>query len=142
MESQSILGQVILFAGLDEATLEGLAAFTFRRSFKPGELIVEEGRTGNGLYIILSGKVEVIKGLGGDKPQTLAELAQGEPFGEMALLGEWPRTASVRACEETECLGMDRWVFLSHLTKQPQLAVRMLQIMAQRLAEAGDRLVD
>ncbi len=140
MAAESVLAQVNLFAGLDEQSLESLEAFTFRRTFSEGEEIVEEGRTGNGLFIVLSGNVEVVKGLAGKSPQVLATLGPGEPFGEMALVGEWPRTASVRATEATECMGMDRWVFLTHLNKEPQLAVRMLQILAQRLAEANDKL--
>ena len=138
----SVLVAVPLFSGLDPEVLERLESFTFRKSFSPGELIVEEGRTGNGLYVVLSGEVEVIKGMGGGRPQTVARLGPGEPFGEMALLGEWPRSASVRAVDEVACAGMDRWVFLAHLQREPAIAVRMLQIMAQRLAEAGERLVE
>jgi CRP/FNR family transcriptional regulator, cyclic AMP receptor protein len=140
MSTESVLAKVPLFAGLDAGTIESLEAFTFRASFSPGELIVEEGRTGNGLFIILSGQVEVFRNIGGDKPQILRKMGPGEPLGEMALLGEWPRTASVRATEPTECLGMDRWIFLAHLDKEPQLAIRMLQILARRLANTVDRL--
>jgi CRP-like cAMP-binding protein len=60
----------------------------------------------------------------------------------MALLGEWPRTASVRALEATECLGIDRWIFLDHLDKEPKLALRLLQILALRLAETAERLAE
>lgn len=129
-----------MFAGLDPAALDGLEAFTFRCEFPPGELIVEEGRTGNGLFIIISGEVEVIKGLETANPQTIVNLGPGEPFGEMSLLGEWPRSASVRALSHTVCLGMDRWVFLDHLNKEPAIAIRMLQILAQRLADLNDTL--
>ena len=142
MSTAEILSRVSLFADLDAGAIESLAAFTFHRTFTPGELIVEEGRNANGLYIVASGQVEVIKGLGGDRPQTVAVLGPGEPFGEMALLGEWPRTASMRAIDETECLGMDRWIFLAHLSRDPQLAIRMLQILAKRLADTADRLVE
>jgi CRP-like cAMP-binding protein len=138
--SESVLESVPLFAGLDTATLQSLEAFTFRRSFAPGELIVEEGRTGNGLYVILSGNVEVFRDVEGDEERILRKMGPGEPFGEMALIGEWPRTASVRALEPTECLGMDRWVFLAYLERDPTLAIRMLQILAQRLASTPDSL--
>jgi CRP-like cAMP-binding protein len=142
ISTSDVLASVPLFAGLDEKAIEALAAFTFRKQFQPGELIVEEGRTGNGLFIIVTGKAEVIKGLDEGQPRTVATLGAGEPIGEMALLGEWPRSASVRAIEDTDCLGMDRWIFLDHLDKQPKLALRMLQILALRLAETGERLVE
>jgi nitrite reductase/ring-hydroxylating ferredoxin subunit len=136
------LAQVPMFTGLGAETLNDLRAFTFRRSFKSGDLIVEEGRTGNGLYVILKGRVEVVKGLPAGRPQVVATLGEGEPFGEMALLGEWPRTASVRALEDTECLGMDRWVFMHQVRRDPELALKMLQVLAQRLARTGERIME
>jgi nitrite reductase/ring-hydroxylating ferredoxin subunit len=138
--AEPVLPKIPLFAGLDPRSVESLEAFTFRRTFKAGDLIVEEGRNGNGAYVVLSGKVEVVRGLQGDNPAVLTTLGPGEPFGEMALLGDWPRTASVRAVEESECLGMDRWIFLAHLAKEPKLALAMLQILARRLAQMDQRL--
>lgn len=130
------LASVPLFADLDQASLVALEAFTFRKRFAAGELIVEEGRTGNGLYVVLSGSVEVVQGITGSRPQRLRVLGPGEPFGEIALLGDWKRSASVRAIENVECMGMDRWAFLAHLKAEPALAIRMLQMVAGRLAKA------
>jgi nitrite reductase/ring-hydroxylating ferredoxin subunit len=140
--AESPLTAVPLFAGLDKESLDSLEEFTFRKKFGAGDVIVEEGRTGNGLYIVLSGNVEVVKGLGGTNPQVAAVLGANEPFGEMALLGDWKRSASVRALDDVECLGMDRWAFLAHLNRQPQLAVRMLQMLAERLMRTNDRLAE
>jgi len=136
----SALARVPLFAGLDQTSIAALEAFAFQRTFAPGEVIVEEGHTGNGLFVVLDGQVEVVKGLGSDRPQSLATLGPGEPFGEIALLGEWKRSASVRAAKETRCLGMDRWVFLAHLRREPELALRVIQFLAQRLVETDERL--
>ena len=77
--SSDALRNVWLFTGLDDSQLDALSAFTFNKSFKPGELVVEEGHTGN---------VEVIKGLESDRPKVLNHLGAGDVFGEMALLGE------------------------------------------------------
>ena len=142
MSAADVLSRVPLFAGLDAKTVEALAGFTFSRTFEPGDLIVEEGRTGNGMFIVVSGSAEVIKGLKTGQPRVVATLGANEPIGEMALLGEWPRTASVRALEKTECLGIDRWIFLDHLSKEPMLALRLLQILALRLAETAERLAE
>lgn len=138
----SALSSVPLFADLDEASIERLEAFTFRKQFSPGEVIVEEGHTGNGLYVVLSGSVEVIKGLRGAHPQKVAVLQAGEPFGEMALLGDWKRSASVQAVGPVECIGLDRWAFLTHLKNEPNLAIRMLQMLANRLVETNNRLAE
>lgn len=137
----SALARIPLFSGLDPAALEALEALTFQRKFAAGETIIEEGRTGNGLFVVLSGSVAVLKGAPGAGEQTIATLGPLEPFGEMALLGEWKRNASVRAVEETTCLGMDRWVFLAHLRREPELALGVIQFLAQRLADADAMLL-
>ncbi len=140
--SSEALRHVWLFEGLDDDQLDALSAFTFNKSFGSGELIVEEGHTGNGLYVVVSGEVEVIKGLETDRPQVLNRLGAGDVFGEMALLGEWPRTATVRAVDDVECLGIDRWVFLAQLERQPQVGIKMLHILAQKLRDSDARLME
>lgn len=135
-----VLKRVPLFAGLDDAALEVLSGFVFQKTFQPGEAIVEEGHTGNGLYVIVSGRVEVVKSEGTGRAEVLATFGPGEPFGELALLGEWKRTATVRAIDETTCVGLDRWVFLAHMERQPAIAVKMVQFLAQRLVETDARL--
>ena len=140
--SAEALRHVWLFSELTDDQLESISSFTFEKAFEPGELIVEEGQTGNGLYVIVSGNVEVLKGDLAANPQVLAKRGAGDVFGEMALLGEWPRTASVRALDEVQCLGIDRWVFLSQLERNPQVTIRMLQILAQRLRDSDARFVE
>jgi CRP-like cAMP-binding protein len=137
--SAEALRPVWLFSELSDDELESISSFTFDKSFDPGELIVEEGQTGNGLYVIVSGNVEVLKGDLAENPQLLAKRGVGDVFGEMALLGEWPRTASVRALDKVQCLGIDRWVFLSQLERQPKVTIRLLQILAQRLRDSDAR---
>ena len=140
--SAEALRQVWLFSELSDDQLESISSFTFNKSFDAGELIVVEGQTGNGLYVIVSGNVEVLKGDVGENPQVLAKRGAGDVFGEMALLGEWPRTASVRALDTVQCLGIDRWVFLSQLERQPKVTIRMLQILAQRLRDSDARFAE
>ena len=140
--ASNILRQVWLFSGMDEQQLDAVSSLTFQKKFAPGELIVEEGRTGNGLYAIISGNVEAIKALGTDQERIVNRLGSGEVFGEMALLGEWPRTATVRAIDEVECLGIDRWVFLTQLERHPHVGIKLLQVLAQRLRDSDARLVE
>ena len=142
MSTADELRQVWLFEGLTEDQLNSLSPFTYRKKFGPGELIVEEGHTGNGLYLIVSGNVEAVKGLGTEQQQIVNKLGEGEVFGELALLGEWPRTATVRAVDSVECLGIDRWVFLAQVERQPQVGIRMLHILAQKLRDSDALLVE
>ena len=140
--SSDFLRNVWLFAALSDDQLDVISNFTFNANFAAGDLIVEEGQTGNGLYVIVSGNVEAVKGYGTENAQVLNRLSDGEVFGEMALLGEWPRTATVRAVTAVECLGIDRWVFLSQLERDPQVGIKMLQILAQRLRDSDARLME
>ena len=140
MSIGEVLSNIWLFAGVDKERLEKLAAFTFNKHFSAGEVIFEEGHTGNGLYVVISGRVEVLKALHSDNERRLVTLTEGEFFGEMALLDDLPRSASVRALEDTTCVGIDRWLFLTQIRKNPQIAVTMLQTMARRLRETDARL--
>ena len=142
MSDSDILARIWLFANMSKESLDRLAAFSFRKSYGPGEVIIEEGRTGNGVYAITSGQVEVVKGLNSESPQRLAILGQGEVIGEMALLDEWPRSASVRTLEATTCVGIDRWLFLAQLRKEPDVAIAMLQVLVRRLRETDARLAE
>ena len=117
MADADLLGQVWLFYRASKESLEKLASFAFNKIYQAGEVIVEEGHAGNGIYMITSGKVEVIKDLASGSPRRIAVLDKGQLFGEMALMDEQPRSATVRAIEETSCLGIDRSVFLAQLQK-------------------------
>jgi len=127
-----ILANVWLFSGMDKERRDRLATFTFTRSYKQDDVIVEEGRTGNGLYVITSGRVEVVKAFKTENARRLATLSSGDFFGEMALLDEWPRSATVRALEATTCVGIDRWLLLAQLRKDSELAIVMLQGSSSR----------
>ena len=92
------------------------------------------------MFLISRGTADVTIPIRDGRRSRLATFQQGTVFGEMALLGEWPRTATVRALDTVECLGIDRWVFLSQLERQPKVTIRMLQILAQRLRDSDSRL--
>ena len=135
MSDADLLAGTWLFHRASKEVLDKLAAFTFHKNYKAGEVIFEEGQTGNGMFIVAEGKVEVLKNLESGNPQQLAVLGKGEVFGEMALLDELPRSASVRAREDTTCVGIDRFLFVTQLTKDPQVSITMIQVLARRLRE-------
>jgi len=137
LNTAEALSKLWLFSGLDVAQLNKLEPFTFTREFAPGAVILEEGRTANGLYVIMSGKVEIIKGFSTERQRLLATLGPGDFFGEMGLLEEQPRSATAIARESTACVGIDRWLFLGQLRRDPELAISMLRALARRLAETN-----
>ncbi len=129
------LRSVPLFRDLPQKTLNRLQRVAVERSFKAGDSIVNEGERGAGFFLITHGSVEVVRG-----DTRLNTLKDGDFFGEMALLNEFPRSATVRALTDTECLAMSRWDFVAELRANPDLAVEMLEVMSARLRELDQRL--
>lgn len=110
------------------------------RAYRDGEYIVREGEIGNCLFVIQSGKVEVVR-RSGDKEFSLAVLGPGDFFGEMALFDREVRSASVRALGEVWALTLERKSFLRHIRQDPSLAFRLLERMARRLRDLDERFV-
>lgn len=107
--------------------------------FKKGENIVREGDTGNEMYIIQSGKVEVIKNTG-KEDVVLATLEPKAFFGEMALFGDPHRSATIRAAEDTKMVVINREILDSQLEKVPEWFVSILKSLVEKLREANKSL--
>ena len=129
------LKRVQLFEDLDQRSLESIANSAVEQSYQSGQEIVRQGDTGVGAFIIRSGRVEVVQERGGST-ERIGELKAGDVFGEMALLDEFPRSATVRAIEPTTCLGIQRWHFKGILESHPQLALALLPVLTRRLRAA------
>ena len=142
MSREDMLAHVPLFSEVSKKDLRWLAKTMVSRNFGPGELILKEGDVAVGCFIVLSGRVEVVKGLNTDNPRTVATLGPGDFFGEIALLTDYRRSASVRALEDTECLAITRWNFLAELRIRPSMALKMLPVMAWRLKETDAKLLE
>jgi nucleotide-binding universal stress UspA family protein len=135
----ALLAQAPLFAALSPEDREHLGETARIRTYQPGESIVREGEMAAGCYIIASGQVEVVRGEDSAHPTVLARLGAGEFFGEMAVIDDHPRSASVRALEATECVAIGRVEFLEALQRRPQIAVQMLPVLVRRLRSADAR---
>jgi CRP-like cAMP-binding protein len=134
-DNVEFLKHVPLFQDLDRKSLEAIANAAVEQSYTPGQEIVRQGDTGVGAFIIKSGKVEAVQDRSGHQHK-LAELKTGDVFGEMALLDEFPRSATVRAVEPTTCLGIQRWHFRGILESHPQIALTLLPVLTKRLRNA------
>ena len=140
MDREEVLSKVPIFSGLERKHLKRLAKLMVPRSFKAGDAIVHEKDQPAGFFVVTSGKVEVVRGAAGDKPQVLATLGPGEFFGEMALFEGYPRSATVRAMEDTECLAMTGWDFRAELSTDAEIAMAVLEIVVRRLRDVEARL--
>ena len=133
------LKHVSMFEDLDQKSLQAIANAAVEQRYEPGQEIVRQGDTGVGAFIIRSGKVDVIQERDG-KQAKLATLGPGDVFGEMALLDEFPRSATVRAVEPTTALGIQRWHFRGILESHPQIALALLPMLTRRVRQAEHML--
>ncbi len=108
------------------------------RRYKPGEIIFQEDDSGNSMFIIQSGIVEVSKTINKQKV-VLAKLKKGSIFGEMALVDSKPRSATVSAITDVSCLEMSRMLFDKRLEEIPKWMRSFYQILVDRLREADNK---
>ena len=129
-----LLQRVPLFSDLDRRELEGVASSMKERTFNPGDTIAEEGKGGVGFFVIESGAASVsVRG------EERAKLGAGDYFGEIALIADVDRTATVTADSELRCWGMTFWDFRPLVESNASIAWKLLQVMGKRLQAAEQR---
>ena len=125
MATEDTLVKVDLFADVDKQDLSRLAKTTLVHDFEQGEVIVRENELGVAFYVIASGSVEVVKGLGTATEHVLGTLNAGTFFGEMALFDNHVRSTSVRAATDCQCLVITKWDFNAEMTQNSHIAIAM-----------------
>lgn len=111
------------------------------KDYKDGSIIFEENSIGKEMYIIVSGKVKIIKGKG-TVETILATLKEGEFFGEMSLFDNNPRSATVKAIGDIKLLEINQKNFLKKISKDPSLAFRILEKMSQRIRITDEKILN
>ena len=135
-DTLNVLRTTSLFAGFNDEQLEMVPKVGHRHTFEPGEVVVEEGATGEqSLWLVLEGEVEVMVG-----GQPHRRMGPGTHFGEMALLTEAPRSADVVARSATTALEFSRRHLEGLISANPKVAIDMLAELATRLREATEAL--
>jgi len=133
MNETEILGRVSLFSHLKNRDLKRIARLSRQCTFTKGEKIISEGERDGSLYVIVSGEVEVVKNLGQQTEKCLRRLGPLSYCGEMALIDDLIRSASVIAREDTRALCIDQWDLRQEIVKHPVLAIELLQMLNRRL---------
>ena len=141
MEAREALARAPIFTGLKGGTLKSLTRAAKVRRFGPGELLVTEGEEAAAFFVLCQGQAEVVKGLGQDRERALGNLTEGDFFGEMALFDGFPRSASVRAVGECECVVLARWDLLALIRSNPEVALSILPVLSRRLRDCEDQLL-
>ncbi|WP_448205171.1 cyclic nucleotide-binding domain-containing protein [Azospirillum sp. sgz302134] len=138
-EEVECLRRIPLFANVETAKLKLLAFTSERLNFKAGDVLFHQDEMGSCAYILLSGEAEVVvTGPGG--PLAVATLGANEIVGEIAILCDVPRTATVRAATDLETLCVPKDHFFQMMKEFPQMGVEIMRALAHRLEKTTIRL--
>ena len=136
-----MLRQVPLFSGVAPAKLKLLAFTSDRVTYAPGQMLFRQGDVGDAAYVVLSGKAEVMV----DSPSGQIKVAEVEPnsiVGEIAILCNVSRTATVRATTAVEALRIRKDHFLRLLGEYPEMTVEIMRVLADRLSHTTAELTE
>ncbi len=138
VDAITLLKQVYLFKHLDEPVLNAIAAQAREVSFKKNAIVMTEGDVGETMYVIRSGSVRVFVSDADGKELILYLQDTGSVVGDIALLDDAPRSASVTAMEATTALMINKQSFLHLLREHPDLSIGVIRSLTQRLREATE----
>ncbi|HCM26168.1 MAG: hypothetical protein A2Z99_01360 [Treponema sp. GWB1_62_6] len=136
MKKEDALSKVPLFRDVSRRNIEGLAAICVERDFKAGEFLMKQGDEGIGLYIIVSGAVEVRMKAADGQHHPVASNGAGDVLGEITVIDGAPRPMDVVATEPTVSLMLASWEFMAFVKAHPMVAVEILPVLAKRFREA------
>ena len=129
---EELIRQVPLFKDLNKSEMQGLVSSMKERQFDEGDTVASEGSTGVGFFIIDEGEATVSV-----HEQEVRTLKHGDYFGEVALIDDGPRTATVTATTDVTAYGMTSWEFRPLVEENASIAWELLQKMATRLRAAS-----
>ncbi len=126
-----ILRKIPLFANIDPAKLKLMCFASERLTFQEGQSLFDQGDSGDAAYIIVAGAADVI--VTTDKPSVVAKVAKNDIIGEIAILCDVPRTATVTATSELTTLKITKDIFFRMVTDFPEMGVEVMRVLAHRL---------
>lgn len=132
----SFLKQTHLFAEVTDNGLKKVSTFVKENSYKKGQIVFNEGEKGDTLHIIVKGRVKITKYTKNGKIRILAILNEKDSFGEMALLTEDARTATVEAIDNVTTLTITKEEFMDILQTEPSISLQIIKTLCHRLAKA------
>jgi CRP-like cAMP-binding protein len=138
-EEVGMLQRIPLFANIEAPKLKLLAFTSERVAFEAGHVLFREGDMGDAAYIIMEGEADVLVDSPAG-PVTVAVLGHNAFVGEIAILCDVPRTATVKARQRLVCLRISKELFLRLINEFPQMAVAVVRELALRLEASNQKL--
>lgn len=131
-----------IFAEIDDDLLAGIAKLASEKAFESGKVIFDVGTPGDSMMIVQSGGVRIYLPMASGKEVILADLRAGDIFGEISLLDGCDRSASAKAITNCEIVTLARRDFIPFLREQPDLTLKLLQILCGRIRVSDQRMTD
>jgi len=131
-EEVDLLRQIPMFQKVEQSKLKLLAFTSERLVFQPEQVICEQGEPGDSMYVIVDGEAEVIVNLP-TGPLTVATLKKNSFFGEIAILCDVPRTATIKAASTLTTLRITKDLFYRLVSEFPQMTIEIMREIAARL---------
>ncbi len=135
MSHEEFLARVPIFANCTPEEISAVVSVAQEAYYQPGQIIVTQGTPGQAFYLVLAGRVEILR-----DGTSLGAFGSGDFFGEMSLLDQAPRSATIRALDQTVCLMLSSWDFKALLEKHPSIAIKLLEVLSRRLRVADERI--
>lgn len=136
------LARVPAFSGLEQRDLDQLAQATHTTKLQPKEELFHKGDEGTRLYVIVRGRCRVVTTSMDGSDAQFTIMNPGEVIGEVTLFGGGERSATVTAVDECELLSLDRRDFFPLLRSNPDVAIQLLEVLAQRLRRVSEQMED
>ncbi|NLI75467.1 MAG: cyclic nucleotide-binding domain-containing protein [Candidatus Riflebacteria bacterium] len=134
------LSKVSLFANLNDKTLLDLSAITVEQTIPAKTTVFKEGDPGDAIYIVKSGKINILKRNSSGQDSVLVTLGKDSVIGDMAVIDDMPRSASVATVQDTTFLIITKHDFRALLGSSPEVAVQILKLMTERLRKTNASL--
>lgn len=135
-----MLEEVPIFSGLSDEELEALKAHSISKTYKKNTIVIDKGDETDSLYLINSGRVKVYIAEEDGKEIVVNIQGPGEYFGELAALGDLPRTASVTTIEPCKFMVLSKETFLECITKHPQIAMVLIRELVRRISSLTENI--
>ncbi len=142
LNKDKLLSRSFVFEALDPRSREELAAFSFVKRYKAGDVIFTAGAPGHSMMAIAEGSVRVSVITPGAREVTLNEMRAGDVFGEIALLDGRERSATVKALTNCTLVVLERRSLLDVLQRDPALSIRLIELLCQRVRKSDERMIE
>lgn len=137
---EAVLASVPMFRHLGRRQRARLAQHFCRRSYRPGDVIVRQGDTSMSFYVVLFGRVRIVRHSTDGTGVDIVEEGVGSFFGEMGVIDDLPRAATVVALAPTECALLAKWDLIREVSTDPGIALGLISVLNGRIRMLEDRL--